>query len=82
MANSSSQRRRSVKKRQSMLTAIEVAQYLRVHVMTVYRMVQRGEMPAVRVGSRWRFRREHIDRWLLSQREDNSISPPAGSPRR
>lgn len=51
-------------RQRALLTAIEVADYLRIHVMTVYRMVQRGDIPAIRVGNRWRFRRDHIDRWL------------------
>jgi excisionase family DNA binding protein len=33
-----------------MLTAAEVATYLRLHVMTIYRMAHRRELPAVRVG--------------------------------
>jgi excisionase family DNA binding protein len=56
-----------VRRKGFLLTASEVADYLRIHVMTVYRMVQRGDMPAIRVGKRWRFRREHIDQWLLKK---------------
>jgi excisionase family DNA binding protein len=47
-----------------MLTAAEVASYLRLHVMTIYRMAQGGELPALRIGWQWRFQRDQIDRWL------------------
>lgn len=65
-----------------MLTATEVAMYLRLHVMTIYRMAQRGELPAVRVGRQWRFRRDHFDRWLRDQGGGNSLSPQARGRRR
>jgi excisionase family DNA binding protein len=57
----------------SMLTASDVARYFRLHVMTIYRMVQRRELPAVRVGRQWRFRREQINQWLQDQGRRTSM---------
>lgn len=34
---------------------------------TVYRMLDRNELPAVRVGSQWRFRKNDIDAWLTEE---------------
>jgi excisionase family DNA binding protein len=34
---------------------------------TVYRMLDRNQLPAVRVGAQWRFRRQDIDAWLSDQ---------------
>ena len=31
--------------------------YLQVNPRTVYRLIKRGQIPAVRVGRQWRFRR-------------------------
>jgi excisionase family DNA binding protein len=56
------------------MTLQELARYLRVHEMTVYRMIQRGDLPALRVGRAWRFRKDQIDRWL-AQREINNVAP-------
>lgn len=39
----------------TLLTVKEVAAVLRVSPQTVYLMVKRGELPAFRVGSQWRF---------------------------
>lgn len=36
------------------MTVAEVADLMRVSRMTVYRMIQRGEMPAIRVGKSFR----------------------------
>ena len=49
------------------LTTEEVLDYLQVNVRTVYRMVKRGEIPAVRVGRQWRFRKRDIDAWLAKR---------------
>ncbi len=46
------------------LTIRQLAEYLMVSEKTVYRMVERSELPALRVGSQWRFRRQDIDVWL------------------
>lgn len=34
---------------------------------TVYRMLDRSELPAMRVGAQWRFRRQDIDAWLTEE---------------
>ncbi len=54
-----------MKERQAeLMTVQEVAAYLRVHPMTVYRLIQRGELPAIRVGRGWRLSRNRIEQWL------------------
>jgi len=50
------------------LTTEEVLQYLHVNLRTVYRLIKTGEIPAVRVGRQWRFRKGDIDTWLDNQR--------------
>jgi excisionase family DNA binding protein len=47
------------------LTLNEVAEFLRVHPSTVYRLIRDRRIPAFRVGSDWRFTLEAIDRWRL-----------------
>jgi len=46
------------------MTAQEVAQYLRLDVTTIYRLAQAGGIPAVKVGRAWRFKRELIEEWF------------------
>jgi excisionase family DNA binding protein len=46
------------------LTLQEVAKYLRVHPSTVYRLAKKGQIPAFKLGSDWRFNLESIDEWL------------------
>lgn len=50
-----------------LLTTGEVAEFLRVNRSTVCRLAGRGELPAFRIGSDWRFSRERIEAWLRSR---------------
>ncbi len=50
-------------------TLKEVAEYLNVHPDTVRRYVKRGELPAFKIGTDWRFNKESIDRWRKAQEE-------------
>ena len=45
------------------LTVTDLADYLRVHRSTIYRMLRLGEIPAFKVGSDWRFLRSAINQW-------------------
>ncbi|MHB1928899.1 MAG: helix-turn-helix domain-containing protein [Acidimicrobiales bacterium] len=53
--------------RSQFVTVNEVASMLRVSNMTVYRLVQSGQLPAVRVGRSYRIREEDVDRLLGTQ---------------
>jgi excisionase family DNA binding protein len=49
------------------VTVAEVAEQLRVSNMTVYRLVQSGALPAVRVGRSYRIHAADVDRYLAEQ---------------
>jgi len=46
------------------LTPREAADYLSIHVRTIYRLVKNGEIPGRKVGGSWRFRKDALDEWL------------------
>jgi excisionase family DNA binding protein len=52
----------------NLLTVKETAEYLRIPVPTVYYLVQRGQIPAIQIGGRWRIKKTSLDRDIL--RED------------
>lgn len=47
------------------LTAAEVMDILGVGKNTVYRLLNSGELPAIRIGRAWRVRLEELSRYLL-----------------
>ena len=49
------------------LTVGELAEYLRVHRSTLYRLLKKGQLPGFKIGSDWRFNVEAIDHWRMQQ---------------
>lgn len=49
-----------------LLTTTQVQGLLQVDRTTIYRMVESGRLPAIRVGKQWRFSRPEIERWLAT----------------
>ena len=51
-----------------LLTTEEVAEFLRVDIVTVRRLVNRGELPAYRIGNEYRFTRVDLEEFIKRQR--------------
>ena len=49
------------------MTIAELADYLRCNKSTIYRLIKREKLPAFRIGSDWRFKRELIEKWMEDQ---------------
>jgi excisionase family DNA binding protein len=47
-----------------MMTVHEVAEYLRLSEAKVYRLANRGQVPCLRIGKTWRFRKDLLDEWI------------------
>jgi PTS system nitrogen regulatory IIA component len=47
-----------------LLTPKQLAEYLQLSHRTVYRLLERDRIPAIRVGGQWRFRKASVDYWL------------------
>ena len=47
-----------------LLTVAEVAATMRVSNMTVYRLIKKGDLPALRVGKNYRIRESDVDAYL------------------
>ncbi len=50
--------------RERLLTVTEVAAELRVSNMTVYRLIRRGQLSALRVGKNYRVRQRDLEAYL------------------
>ncbi|MEM9446333.1 MAG: response regulator [Verrucomicrobiota bacterium] len=60
----------------NLLTVKETAEYLRIPVPTVYYLVQRGQLPAIQIGGRWRIKKDPLDKEILKL-EDAGAEPDA-----
>jgi excisionase family DNA binding protein len=49
---------------EKLLTLYELADYLKLDKFTIYRMVYRRQLPAIKVANQWRFKEKDIEKWL------------------
>ena len=56
------------------LTIEEVAKYLRVSDRTVYDWAQKGEIPAGKIGTVWRFKKSEVENWVNAKLSSSSFS--------
>jgi excisionase family DNA binding protein len=48
----------------AVITVEEVANFLKIHPSTVYRLLKNKSIPAFKVGSDWRFNQESVEIWI------------------
>lgn len=54
---------------EDLLTLEELARYLKISKPTLYKMVEKGKIPALKIANQWRFKKDDINRWLEKQRK-------------
>ncbi|MDD5930691.1 MAG: PTS sugar transporter subunit IIA [Spirochaetales bacterium] len=60
---------------EDILTIEEVARYLRVSDRTVYDWAQKGEIPAGKIGTVWRFKKSEIENWVNARLSSENSRP-------
>lgn len=55
------------RERTQIMTLKEVAKYLGLHPISIYRLIKTTNIPAMKVGGQWRFRKDLLDSWLQKQ---------------
>lgn len=63
-----------------LLTTRQVQDLLQIDRTTIYRMVESGQLPAVRVGKQWRFERSALERRLGSAPSPDEVVRPFAPP--
>ena len=53
--------------RTQIMTPKEAAKYLGFHLVTIYRLLKKQEIPATKIGGQWRFKKDVLDAWLLAR---------------
>ena len=58
---------------QEIMTPKEVASYLKLGVLTVYKYAKQGTIPGFRIGTSWRFDKNKIDAALMCSENISEI---------
>ena len=53
--------------RTQIMTPKEAAKYLGLHLITIYRLIKKGELPSFKVGGQWRFKKDLLDEWIAGK---------------
>ena len=51
-------------RKSGLMTAPELAEFLRISMASVYRLVKHKQIPVIKVGHQLRFRKDSIDLWM------------------
>jgi excisionase family DNA binding protein len=54
------------------LSVNEIGEHLGVSKETVYRWLDKGKIPAKRVGKLWKFKASEVDRWIENDGADET----------
>ncbi len=54
-----------------MLTIRELANYLSLSERTIYRLIEEGTIPALKIGGQWRFEQKTLDKWVATEISDH-----------
>ena len=52
------------------LTTKEVADYLKLHEVTICKYAGEGVIPAIKIGGVWRFEKEALDKWIAGGQQN------------
>lgn len=58
--------------RTQIMTPKEAAKYLGFHLVTIYRLLKKQEIPATKIGGQWRFKKDVLDAWLMERMNSKS----------
>jgi excisionase family DNA binding protein len=51
---------------EKLITAKELAQFLKLSESTIYKLASNGEIPGLKIGDSWRFDQQDIERMIRS----------------
>jgi len=63
------------------MTLREASQYLGISPDTLYKYLSENKIPAFKLGNRWRFKKDLLDRWMEKKSEHTELVVE-GRPRR
>jgi len=48
-------------------TLVELSEYLRISIHTIYKLSQKGKIPGRKIGKQWRYMKGDIDKWIVGK---------------
>ena len=64
-----------MEEKSSLMTVNELAEYLKLHPLTVRKLARDGQLPAFKVGRRWHVKRDELEKWMERESLENLGKP-------
>jgi excisionase family DNA binding protein len=61
------------------MTTKEVAEYLKLHEVTICKYAGEGAIPAIKIGGVWRFEKEALDKWIAGGQNNRGTGTVTGT---
>ncbi|MDY6844398.1 MAG: helix-turn-helix domain-containing protein [Thermodesulfobacteriota bacterium] len=55
---------------EELLTLDDLSKYLKISKPTLYKMVEKGNIPALKIANQWRFKEKEIQGWIEKHRKN------------
>ena len=53
------------------MTLKEVAEFLKLSELSLYRLLRERKIPAFKIGQQWRFKKSALDKWIEEKMQEN-----------
>lgn len=53
------------------MTLKEVAEFLKLSELSLYRLLRERKIPAFKIGQQWRFKKSALDKWIEDKMQEN-----------
>lgn len=63
--------KKEVRMNEDILTIKDTADYLKMSRSTIYKLILTGDLPAAKVGNKWRIRRTKLEEWMNEKENCN-----------
>ena len=60
-----------MEEKSSLMGVEELAEFLKLHPLTVRKLARNGELPAFKIGRRWNVKRDELEKWMRRQSLEN-----------
>jgi excisionase family DNA binding protein len=62
-------KKRTNEPNEALLTLKDVAAMLNVHPQTIYALIKKANLPAIRLVNKYRFQKEDVERWVEERKK-------------
>jgi len=60
---------------EELMTIKDVADFLKVKPVTIYKLVHERKLPGVKISKAWRFKKDMLEKWIDNALRNGEVNP-------